>query len=361
MSKILFICGPTASGKSDLAVQLALKYNGEIINADAMQCLKGLSIITNKISADEMKNVPHHMFNEIAWNSEFNVKIYTDRVVSIIQEILEQNKLPIVVGGTNYYIQSLLFDNYTADDETNESFNFEYDNDDLYEMLKNKCPEEADRYHPNDERKIKSALKRLSKKKNSKDETVIRYPNAMVVIIKRDLEILDSKIDKRAVFMIQNGAVEEVERFLDSNKIDKNDIDFTDSIFQSIGFREIVSYLNKIYNLEELIQKIQVNTKRYARKQQSWFRNKLIPECQDKDILVDEFSLDDLSKLYESVETWFNGGVPTLQMQKILKTEVKRYHCPKCPERIIIGLSEWNAHIKSSYHRKRKHDPNKSV
>lgn len=214
--KLLIILGSTAVGKSDLALQLSKHINIEIINADTMQCFRSLDISTNKPTLEEQKQVPHHLFGIVDPTEEFSVIDFQKCARKLISEINQRGKLPVLVGGTNYYVQSVIFDDFLIEnvncdsvDQSNDLMNSsELKSENLYEELKKVDPEMAEKLHPNAIRKIKRYLEiyKTYKIKPSellkKQKKTLHY-DCFVIWLGCKKLVLNERIDKRTLKMIE--------------------------------------------------------------------------------------------------------------------------------------------------------------
>ncbi|KAL9272249.1 tRNA dimethylallyltransferase 2-like protein, partial [Drosera capensis] len=265
--KIIVIMGPTGSGKSKLAIDLASQFPIEIISADSMQVYKGLDVLTNKVTIDEQKGVPHHLLGTVDSSVEFTSKDFRDSASMLIDEILSHNHLPVIVGGTNFYIQALvspfLLDDAMEDDDSGclsehpvvgEPLpEVEVGNDDghySYEQLKILDPIAAHRIHPNDKRKVQhyvdlivhggvlpSELFRGKMVENWGRIDNSRY-NCCFICVDASLSVLDEYVGKRVDKMIDDGLLDEVFDIYSHNA------DYTRGLRQAIGVREFENFLN---------------------------------------------------------------------------------------------------------------------
>lgn len=270
MSKLplIIILGATGSGKTKLSLDLAKKFGGEIIGADSMQIYKGLDIITAKATPEEQKQAPHHLIDFLQPHEIFTVLDYRNKAVSIIDNLLSQNKLPIVVGGTNYYIESILWKILVEDENTSRahkpwSNNLQnLANEELHCKLREVDPEMAERLHPNNRRKVIRSLE-IYKEKGRKHSDILleqqnseggsnlggglRYANSLIFWLRCDQNILDERLNARVDAMMEAGLIKELLDF--HKKYNKHRLnnagvpDYTKGIFQSIGFKEFHEYL----------------------------------------------------------------------------------------------------------------------
>lgn len=276
--KVVVIAGPTASGKTSLGVDLALSLDGEIINADSMQVYRGMDVGTSKPTIEEQKGISHHLFDLVDPDEEFNAAIYRIKALAVINDICSRGKNCFVVGGTGLYIRSLLegiFDCPPVDPELRESLRRQFRSHGsriLHERLKSMDPEYAVKVHPNDGVRITRALEIISLTNMIPSDLIKRHsfnersPDALKLCIKVDRKELYSRINKRCETMVKTGLVEETEQLL--NKGYSPDL----KPMKAIGYRHMINYLKGVWSLEEAIWKLQVDTRRYAKRQLTWFR-----------------------------------------------------------------------------------------
>jgi tRNA dimethylallyltransferase len=276
--KVVVIAGPTASGKTSLGVDLALSLDGEIINADSMQVYQGMDVGTAKPTIEEQKGIRHHLFDLVDPDEEFNAAIYRIKALAVINDICSRGKNCFVVGGTGLYIRSLLeglFDCPPVDPELRESLRRQcrsHGSRILHERLKSMDPEYAVKVHPNDGVRITRALEIISLTNMIPSDLIKRHsfnersPDALKLCIKVDRKELYSRINKRCETMVKTGLVEETEQLL--NKGYSPDL----KPMKAIGYRHMINYLKGVWSLEEAIRKLQVDTRRYAKRQLTWFR-----------------------------------------------------------------------------------------
>ena len=274
--KVLVICGPTASGKTRLAVDCALKFNTEIISADSQLIYKGLTIGTAKPSEEEMRGVKHHMIDVVEPTESFSVSDYSKMALPVLESLHLQGKMPIICGGTGFYINSLLFDfgygNAAADESIREKYaEFLKKNgkDMLFKRLKEVDPETAEKLHPNDTKRVIRALEIYevsgNKKSAQMDELTPKY-EFLAVAINYPREELYNRIDNRVDEMFNAGLVEEVQRLL------KYGVDINCQSMQAIGYKEVVSGLNNGDLRSTMSDIIKKNTRHYAKRQITFFK-----------------------------------------------------------------------------------------
>ena len=274
--KVLVICGATASGKTRLAVDCALKFNTEIISADSQLIYKGLNIGTAKPTKEEMCGVKHHMIDVVEPTESFSVSDYSERALPILEKLLSAGKTPIICGGTGFYINSLLFDlgygNTAADEavrKTYADFLEKNGKDALFDKLKEVDPETAEVLHPNDTKRVIRALEiyELSgKKKSAQNDKLMPKYAFVAVAINYPREELYERINMRVDEMFNQGLVEEVEGLL------KHGIDENCQCMQAIGYKEVVLGLNNGYLRSTMSDIIKQNTRHYAKRQITFFK-----------------------------------------------------------------------------------------
>jgi tRNA dimethylallyltransferase len=277
--EIVVIIGPTASGKSELAVRLAESFDGEIVNADSMQVYRGLNIGTAKPSKESMQNIPHHLFDIIEPGENFTAADYSRAAKEIILEICSRGKTAFVVGGTGLYIRALLsglLDAPGADCAARAEYNEiadRFGNEQLLEVLRKVDPESAARIHPNNRVRIIRALEVFQQTGKTissfQDEHrfMLKWCNSLKIGINVERKELYGRINSRVDRMISEGLVEEVESLLCKG--------YSPALksLSSIGYREICDYLAGRNTLSEAIGLIKQNSRRYAKRQLTWFKN----------------------------------------------------------------------------------------
>ena len=274
-NKILIICGPTASGKSDLALSLARSLNTEIVSADSMYIYKDLNIGTAKPTKQEMQGIKHHLIDVVSPYDNFSVSDYRNLALPIISDILSRGKTPIICGGTGFYINSILYDFSYGNSEANLEIRDKYmklatqnGNEYVYNILKECDIETANKLHPNDLKRVVRALEIYhsgTKKSDIKDQLVPKFDYlAYSIDFKR--EILYSRINNRVDIMVQKGLVAEVENLLNSG-VTKNN-----QCMQAIGYKEIINYIEGNCTLDKAIEDIKLNTRHYAKRQITYFK-----------------------------------------------------------------------------------------
>ncbi|GFN37138.1 tRNA (adenosine(37)-N6)-dimethylallyltransferase MiaA [Tepidimicrobium xylanilyticum] len=276
---LLAIVGPTAIGKTTLSIDLAQKINGEIISADSMQIYKYMNIGTAKVKKEEMENIPHYLIDIVYPDEEFTVADYKKCAEKCICEINKRGKIPIVVGGSGLYLNSLVYDLNFSKVKPNEEFRRKYNeladiygNQYIFDELYNVDQATAKRINSNDRKRIIRALeiyyetgKPMSNYNLNFRKETDKYNLAMIGLT-TDRATLYNQINRRVDQMIQEGLIDEVKNLL-SMGYDKNLVSM-----QAIGYKEIVEYLEGNMNLNEAIEILKRNTRRFAKRQLTWFK-----------------------------------------------------------------------------------------
>ncbi|RDU23170.1 tRNA (adenosine(37)-N6)-dimethylallyltransferase MiaA [Anaerosacchariphilus polymeriproducens] len=276
---LIVLTGPTAVGKTELSIQLAKKVNGEIISADSMQVYKYMNIGTAKITPDEMQGIPHYLVDEILPDEEFNVVIFQQLAKKYMEEIYNKGKIPILVGGTGFYIQAVLKNINFTETDTNLEYRSELENIAkekgsafLHEMLQNVDKKAADSIHENNTKRIIRALefyketKKLISEHNEEEYLKESPYNFAYFVLNTERGLLYERINLRIDKMLEEGLVKEVEMLAKMGM--KKDM----VSMQGLGYKEILSYLNREISLEEAVYLLKRDTRRFAKRQLTWFR-----------------------------------------------------------------------------------------
>ena len=278
--KIAVIIGPTAVGKTNLSIELALRYNGEIISGDSMQVYKGMDIGTAKITAKEQRGVPHHLIDIKEPDEPFSAAEFQQRANEAAEEIRSRGRLPIIAGGTGLYIQSVLYDYHFTETPSDPAYRAALEEEimrhgiePVYSRLLSIDPESAEKIHPNNSRRVIRALEifhctgeTMSSQLEQQPEG-LKYQTALIGLT-MEREKLYSRIDQRVDLMMEEGLLEEAGRFYREGLRNCQSI-------QAIGYKELYGYFDGTYTLEEAVAQIKQNSRRYAKRQLTWFRNKM--------------------------------------------------------------------------------------
>ncbi|MDG5789034.1 tRNA (adenosine(37)-N6)-dimethylallyltransferase MiaA [Evansella sp. AB-P1] len=279
MEKLVVIVGPTAVGKTATGIALAKKFHGEIISGDSMQVYKGMDIGTAKVTPQEMEGIPHHLIDIKHPDEAFSVAEFQERAKNCIKVINDKHKLPIIVGGTGLYVNSVIYDydfsSSDGDDQLRdelERYGKEHGNEALHAKLKEIDPESYSELHPNNTRRVIRALEvyYLTGKTigNRPKQPDISPYDVVVIGLTMDREALYERINLRVDIMINEGLIEEVRALYDRGIRDCQSV-------QAIGYKEIYSYLNGDLTKVEAVELLKRNSRRYAKRQLTWFRNKM--------------------------------------------------------------------------------------
>ena len=276
--KVIVICGPTASGKTALSIELAKKMHGEIVSCDSMQIYRDMDIGTAKPTKEEMQGIKHHLIGFVSPEERYSVADYKKDAKKAIKEILAKGKVPIVVGGTGLYLDSLLYEIEYPQIEFDEIYRKQLEEEvkekglkELYKKAQEIDPEAIKKISPNDQKRILRILeiyhatgknKTEQEKESRKKEVEYDY---QVYALNWEREKLYQIKNKRVDLMIQNGLIEEVKRI-------KKTYQKFPTAMQGLGYKEVVDYLEGHLTKEEMIEKIKQETRRYAKRQLTWFR-----------------------------------------------------------------------------------------
>ncbi|KAF9892180.1 hypothetical protein FE257_002586 [Aspergillus nanangensis] len=431
MEPLIAVVGATGTGKSKLAVDLASRFNGEVINGDAMQMYRGLPIITNQISIEEQNGIPHHLISCIDLDEEpWRVGLFKNECLRVIKEIRSRGKLPILVGGTHYYTQAVLFKDQLVGEATVETQDLDGRPEELsmdsadkwpilnahpdvvLQKLKEVDPAMADRWHPNETRKIRRSLeiyfqtgkpaseiyaeqkrqRQAATDYSGLDTDVghLRFPT-MIFWVHSEKQTLNSRLEKRVDSMIDQGLMAEAKRmsdYLRARNAERVPVDLTRGVWVSIGFKELAPYFNAVYEnstsekeVEGLrksgIESIKTATRQYAVSQTKWIRNKLwtaLTEAGMKDrlYLLDSTVVEDwgtcITEPSESLVQSFLKGKPTPDpkslsdlarltlgareaQQNDSNTEAKCMTCDVC-RKTMVSEEQWDIHINGHAHKR---------
>lgn len=276
---LIILTGPTAVGKTSLSIRLAKALNGEIISADSMQIYKYMDIGTAKIKTEEMQGIKHHLIDELMPDDEFNVVRFQKMAKEALKDIDQRGKIPIVVGGTGFYIQALLNDIDFSEMEINTKYRDELNAianekgpEYLHNMLKNVDLVSANKIHANNVKRIIRALEFFKEtgtpiSEHNEEQAAKQSPyNFLYLVLNQDRKILYDRIDSRVDQMITEGLVNEVEHLL-SMGYSKELVSM-----QGLGYKEIIPYLEGETTLEDAVYILKRDTRHFAKRQLTWFR-----------------------------------------------------------------------------------------
>lgn len=308
MKDLIVLTGPTAVGKTSLSIALAKAVDGEIISADSMQVYKYMNIGTAKITEEEKCGIPHFLIDELEPDEEFNVTIFKNKVMGYIEDIKSRGKVPIIVGGTGFYIQSVIYDiNFNEyGDDSNVRKKYEamaetLGKSELHKKLALVDREYADSVSYNNVKKVVRALtffemtgEKLSEHNKRERERSSPFDFAYFVLT-MDRKKLYERIDKRVDLMFDMGLVEEVKALM-AKGYDKSLVSM-----QGIGYKEVIDYLGGKTSLEECIDIIKRDTRHFAKRQLTWFKREKVVTYIDKDEFDEEDKcLKEMLRVYNS-------------------------------------------------------------
>lgn len=278
MRNLIIIAGPTAVGKSAMAVKLAKRINGSIISADSMQVYKGMDIGSAKVTKEEMDGIPHYLIDVLNPSQEFSVSVFQKMAKDALEDIYSKNRVPIVCGGTGFYIQALLYDiDFTKEDSGQEYRHYLEEKvqnegiDIVYKELEAVDPKSCENIHKNNIKRVIRALefyhntgKRISE--HNEEERMKESPyNFCYFALNDKRDLVYDRIDRRVDKMVEEGLVEEVKRLKENGCT----IDMVS--MQGLGYKEILAYLDGDISLEEALYIIKRDTRHFAKRQLTWF------------------------------------------------------------------------------------------
>ncbi|CDR39908.1 CYFA0S04e00452g1_1 [Cyberlindnera fabianii] len=419
---VVVIVGTTGVGKSQFSIELATKFNGEIINADSMQMYKGAPVITNKHPIEEREGIPHHVMNHVNWDEEYFIHRFEQEAISTINDIHSRGKLPIIVGGTHYYLNSLLFTNKTIKSTPKPTAQkpqvtpeqqaiLDGPSEVVFETLKTLDPEVAEKFHPNDTRRVRRALEifYLTNKKTSDhyleqadaagEESSLRFRTLPFWLFAQK-PTLDKRLDERVDKMLEIGGKEEILELYDYYTSLPEKPDCERGVWQVIGFKEFLPWLEsgKIDDkvLARSIEDMKTRTRQYAKKQVKWIKGLLATDLAKEEqhdyvnggrlYLLDATDLDHwsetVSKRGQTITSEFlshsipsipqypeslSNLLPSPEPEEDKSSQWKHYTCDVCRNKddsklVLVGNKQYEIHLKSNRHRsnlnrgKRKRD-----
>lgn len=276
--KVVVICGPTASGKTSLSIELAKKIEGEIISCDSMQIYKDMNVGTAKVTKTEMQGIKHYLIDIISPEERYSVADYKKAAEKAIIEILEKGKTPIIVGGTGLYVDALIYGIEYPNIEFDEKYRKQLENrveteglETLYEEAKKIDKQAVQKISSNDQKRILRILeiyhatgKNKTQQEAESRKNEVKY-DYKVFAINMDREILYNRINKRVDIMMENGLIDEVKQI-------KKKYNKFPTAMQGLGYKEVVEYLENKISKDEMVEKIKQESRRYAKRQLTWFR-----------------------------------------------------------------------------------------
>lgn len=315
--KLVSIVGPTAVGKTKLSIHLAQALRGEIISGDSMQVYRGMDIGTAKIKPKEQEGIPHHLIDILDPAADFSVSAFQELALQKVEELNQRFSLPILVGGTGLYVQSVTHDFQFADVSQSETIRLkwqafldQYGSLALHQELEKRDSDYAKELHPNNSRRVIRALEVIEVTGRSMSEYHGEWENEspfdlVMIGLTMEREKLYNRINARVDQMIQEGLIQEVQHLLDLGICDSS------TSLQAIGYKEIISYLKKERSKEEAIELLKRNSRRFAKRQLTWFRRMKEVNWYDVTDLsrwseVEEIITDDIAGNFEQMPNIIN-------------------------------------------------------
>lgn len=295
---LIILTGPTAVGKTAASIQLAKAVNGEIISADSMQIYRYMNVGTAKITPQEMQGVPHHLVDEITPDTPFHVYEFKKMAECCMEDIYQRGKLPILVGGTGFYIQALLYDVDFCEEESDHSYRLElqayadqYGAEALHKKLANIDEASARTIHPNNIKRVIRALEYYHEtgspiSEHNREQRQKESPyNFLYLVLTMNRARLYERINQRVDIMVEDGLFEEMQKLIDKG--------YTRDLvsMQAIGYKELFPYFDGDVSKEETIEQIKKDTRHFAKRQLTWFRRERDVTFLDKDNFSDEDTL----------------------------------------------------------------------
>lgn len=308
---LVILTGPTAVGKTELSIQLAKKINGEIISADSMQVYKYMDIGTAKISKEEMQGVPHYLVDEFEPEDDFNVVKFQSYAKKYMDQIYAKGKIPIIVGGTGFYIQALVYDIAFDENDADTTYRTELEqlasekgSEYLHDMLKKVDEKAAEQIHSNNVKRVIRALefyketgKKISEHNETESQKTSPY-NFAYFVLTDERQILYDRINLRVDKMMEAGLLSEVEA-MKARGLTRDMVSM-----QGIGYKELLAYLEGEYTYENAVELLKQDTRHFAKRQLTWFRREKEVIWLDKSCI----------------------GRETGQVLEVIENELKNHH-----------------------------------
>lgn len=287
---LVVIVGPTAVGKTELSIELAKKIGGEIISGDSIQVYRGMDIGTAKVTKEEMQGVPHYLIDILDPNEPFSAFAFKERAQKLITEITERGHIPIIAGGTGLYIQSLIYDYPFDKEEISPEKEQEVkekmaqleslSNEALHDYLKSFDPDSAEDIHPNNRKRVLRAVEYYLKTKkllSYRKKTVQFTENydTLLIGVEMSREILYQRINCRVDSMLEHGLLQEVEQLMNQGYTSCQSM-------QAIGYKELIPAVNHEIPINQAVDKLKQHSRNYAKRQMTWFKNKMDVQWFDR-------------------------------------------------------------------------------
>lgn len=274
MQKVLVIVGPTAVGKTEFGIRCANTFDGEIISGDSIQIYRGLNIGSAKPDKDELSRATHHLIDIKDPKENYSVKQFQDLSRYYIDKISNNNRLPIIVGGTGLYIKAALYDYVFFDEEEKDNQYEDLSNEEIYALLKEKDPKALEKIHINNRKRLIRALNIYEKhnkgiseiKSEQKHEPIY---DCLIIGLTDNREVLYQRIEERVDRMIESGLIDEIRGLLDKG------VTFDDQCMQGIGYREFKDYFINDRSIEDCIEEVKKDSRNFAKRQYTFFNNQM--------------------------------------------------------------------------------------
>ena len=296
MTKVLVIGGPTAIGKSDFAVECALRFNGEIINGDSQQVYRELSIGNAKISPADQRGVKHHLLDIVPYHENYDVARFQRECRAAIADIAGRGKLPIVCGGTGHYLKAALYDYDFPAEQITIDDPIEHSNQQLHDQLRAIDPRSADTIHPNNRKRVLRALAMAQSGTLKSDRLAAQQGHPIVdlqvIVLDTDRNVLAQRIQQRIDKMMAMGLEDEVRTFFSTSEAQSY------HAFLGIGYKEFKDYLSGDISLDDVKHALIVHTRQYARRQLTWFRH------QFDALWIDPLDPHANKRAFMAIEAW---------------------------------------------------------
>ncbi|RLN44378.1 hypothetical protein BBO99_00000849 [Phytophthora kernoviae] len=403
LRKVLVVIGTTGAGKTKLSVDLAKAVGGEIVNSDAMQMYRGLDVATAKITEQEKQGVPHHLFDVVDPSSRCDVLEFKRLALQAIDDILARGKVPVVVGGTMYYTQSILWKSQLLDDvpvRASEEQQEKHTPEDLYARLQSVDPVMAARLHVNNVRKVQRSLQvfeqtgvphsELLAQQEREQRNVEKYFDACAFWVHANKPVLSERLAKRVNTMLSSGLVDEIRGLrahvkenpprLNPGSEEEEEAPNSVGILQAIGYKEFQPYFDALETddgpaegskeleavFDSCVEQLNVATRQYARRQLSWIRNKLVTknipvyqvdssDVAQWDTIVAQPTIEIAQKFLKDEEITTHQSMqqqnPETSRAATLEDKFQQNTCNICGDRQFTGKKQWSEHLRSKGHK----------
>ncbi|MCQ2554481.1 MAG: tRNA (adenosine(37)-N6)-dimethylallyltransferase MiaA [Clostridia bacterium] len=301
MNRVIVLVGPTAVGKTEYSLEIAKRYNGEIVSCDSMQLYKFMSIGSAKPTEEELGTVPHHLVDFFDPRDEFSVSIYSDMARKAIKDILSRGKTPVISGGTGLYLNSILYEMDFSNKDKDQDLRDELEtlsNEELMERLTSIDSESAARIHINNRKKLIRAIEAEGLSDFSALDNRNPDISPVLIALTRDRDELYDRINRRVDLMVESGLFDEVKSLMELG------LQVSDISMKGIGYKEVIDCINGNSTIEDAVDTIKKNTRHYAKRQITWFKR-----YSDMNwVNISEFSSkDDVLKHIFDIIDGFNG------------------------------------------------------